>query len=51
MFENKREAERRGMLKVEVDVGSATVHFVTTHLDYQFEDGRLFETRAVIAKS
>jgi endonuclease/exonuclease/phosphatase family metal-dependent hydrolase len=48
MFENKREAERRGMLKVEVDVDGATVNFVTTHLDYQFEDGRLFETEQLL---
>ena len=48
MFENKREAERRGMLMVEVDVGDTTVHFVTTHLDYQFEDGRLFETQQLM---
>jgi len=48
MFENKREAERRGMLKVEVDVHGTTVHFVTTHLDYQFEDGRLFEAEQLL---
>src|SRR5215216_6166384 len=48
MFENKREAERRGMLKVEVDVGGRKVNFVTTHLDYQFEDGRLFETEQLL---
>lgn len=48
MFENKREAERRGMLKVEVDVEGRLVNFVTTHLDYQFEDGRLFETEQLL---
>ena len=49
MFENKREAERRGMLKVEADAGSGkTISFVTTHLDYQFEDGRLFETEQLL---
>ena len=48
MFENKRESERRGMLKVELEVDKKTVHFVTTHLDYQFEDGRLFETEQLI---
>ena len=48
MFENKREAERRGMLKVEVDVDGRKVNFVTTHLDYQFEDGRLFETEQLL---
>jgi endonuclease/exonuclease/phosphatase family metal-dependent hydrolase len=48
MFENRREAERRGMLKVEVDVDGKTVNFVTTHLDYQSEDGRLFETEQLL---
>jgi len=48
MFENKREAERRGMLKVEVDVDGKPLSFVTTHLDYQFEDGRLFETHQLL---
>jgi endonuclease/exonuclease/phosphatase family metal-dependent hydrolase len=48
MFENKREAERRGMLKVEIEIDKKIVHFVTTHLDYQFEDGRLFETEQLM---
>ena len=48
MFENKREAERRGMLKVEVDVDGKPLTFVTTHLDYQHEDGRLFETEQLL---
>lgn len=48
MFENKREAERRGMLKVEIEVEKKTINFVTTHLDYQFEDGRLFETEQLM---
>ena len=48
LFQNKREAERRGMLKVEVDAGGRRVNFVTTHLDYQFEDGRLFETEQLL---
>jgi endonuclease/exonuclease/phosphatase family metal-dependent hydrolase len=48
MFENKREAERRGMLRIEVDVNGRTVNFVTTHLDYQFADGRLFETEQLL---
>ena len=43
-YENRREAERRGMLRVEVMVAGRKVNFVTTHLDYQFADGRLFET-------
>lgn len=48
LFQNRREAERRGMLKVEVDAGGRRVNFVTTHLDYQFEDGRLFETEQLL---
>lgn len=48
MFENRREAERRGMLKIEVEVEGKTVNFVTSHLDYQFEDGRLFETEQLL---
>jgi endonuclease/exonuclease/phosphatase family metal-dependent hydrolase len=48
MFENKREAERRGMLKVEIDLAGRSLNFVTTHLDYQFEDGRLFETEQLL---
>src|SRR5258705_2928987 len=43
MYLNKRETERRGMIRIEVKVGSQTLSFVTTHLDYQFEDGRIFE--------
>ncbi|HEV8427273.1 MAG TPA: endonuclease/exonuclease/phosphatase family protein [Pyrinomonadaceae bacterium] len=48
MFENRREAERRGMLKVEVEVDGKPITFVTTHLDYQYEDGRLFETEQLL---
>ena len=48
MFENKREAERRGMLLVEVELDHQLLTFVTTHLDYQFEDGRLFETEQLL---
>ena len=48
MFENKREAERRGMLRVEVEVDGKTLHFVTTHLDYQYEEGRLFEAEQML---
>jgi endonuclease/exonuclease/phosphatase family metal-dependent hydrolase len=48
MFENKREAERRGMLRAEVDVGGKLVNFVTTHLDYQYADGRVFETEQLL---
>ncbi|HET9478579.1 MAG TPA: endonuclease/exonuclease/phosphatase family protein [Pyrinomonadaceae bacterium] len=47
-FENKREAERRGMLLVEVEFDGRPLTFVTTHLDYQFEDARLFETQQLM---
>lgn len=47
-FENRREAERRGMLRVEVDIGGRKIDFATTHLDYQREDGRLFETEQLL---
>lgn len=47
-YENLREAERRGMIRVEVNVGGKTVNFVTTHLDYQHDDGRLFETEQML---
>jgi endonuclease/exonuclease/phosphatase family metal-dependent hydrolase len=48
MFANKREAERRGMLRVEVEIDRRVVNFVTTHLDYQYEDGRVFETEQML---
>ncbi len=47
-YENRREAERRGMLRVEVDIGGRTINFATTHLDYQRDDGRLFETEQLL---
>lgn len=47
-YQNLREAERRGMLRVEVDVNGRTINFVTTHLDYQYGDGRLFETEQLL---
>ncbi len=48
-YENRREAERRGMLRVEVDIGSGRIiSFVNTHLDYQFADGRLFEAEQML---
>ena len=48
MFENKRETERRGMLQTEIEIDRSTVTFVTTHLDYQYEYGRLFETEQLM---
>src|SRR6185369_3453605 len=48
MYESKREAERRGMLRIEVEVDHKTLNFVTTHLDYQHDDGRVFETEQLL---
>ena len=48
MFQNKREAERRGMLRVQIDIDGKTVNFVTTHLDYQSDDGRVFEAEQML---
>ncbi len=47
-YENRREAERRGMIRIEVEAAGRTVNFVTTHLDYQHQDGRLFETEQLL---
>lgn len=47
-YENRREAERRGMIRVQVEIGNKTINFVTTHLDYQYEDGRIFETEQML---
>ncbi|HEY6045111.1 MAG TPA: endonuclease/exonuclease/phosphatase family protein [Pyrinomonadaceae bacterium] len=43
LFRNLREAERRGFIRAEVSFHGRTLNFVTTHLDYQYADGRLFE--------
>lgn len=48
LFQNLREAERRGFIRAEVSVRGVTLNFVTTHLDYQFDDARLFETRQLL---
>lgn len=48
-YENRREAERRGMLRVEIDIGGGRIlNFANTHLDYQFDDGRLFEAEQML---
>jgi endonuclease/exonuclease/phosphatase family metal-dependent hydrolase len=47
-YENTREAERRGMIRIEIKLDNKTINFVTTHLDYQYEDGRLFETEQML---
>jgi endonuclease/exonuclease/phosphatase family metal-dependent hydrolase len=48
LYKNTREAERRGFIRAEVNVGGQTVNFVTTHLDYQYDDGRLFEAQQLL---
>ena len=48
-FEHLREAERRGFVRVAVRVGGRLINFVTTHLDYQHADNRLYETRQLLA--
>lgn len=47
-YESRREAEPRGMLRVEVEVAGRTINFATTHLDYQHIDGRVFETEQLL---
>jgi len=47
-FKNLREAERRGFIRAEVSFNGSRINFVTTHLDYQFHDGRLFETQQLL---
>ena len=48
VYQNLREAERRGFLRAEVSIQGLTLNFVTTHLDYQYDDGRLFEARQLL---
>lgn len=47
-YASKREAERRGLLRVEVIIKGRKINFVNTHLDYQFADARLFETEQLM---
>jgi endonuclease/exonuclease/phosphatase family metal-dependent hydrolase len=47
-YGNTREKERRGMIRVEINIGGRLVNFVTTHLDYQYEDGRVYEARQLL---
>src|SRR5882672_912475 len=49
LFQNTREAERRGFIRAEVSVDGRVLNFVTTHLDYQYEDGRLFEAQQLLS--
>ena len=49
LFKNVREAERRGSIRAEVILDGHRLNFVTTHLDYQHDDGRLFEAQQLLA--
>lgn len=49
LYQNTREAERRGFIRAEVLVNGRTLNFVTTHLDYQYDDGRLFEAQQLLS--
>jgi endonuclease/exonuclease/phosphatase family metal-dependent hydrolase len=48
LYQNTREAERRGFIRAEISVHGSVLNFVTTHLDYQNEDGRLFEAQQLL---
>jgi len=48
LYKNTREAERRGFIRAEVQAHGRTLNFVTTHLDYQYEDGRVFEAEQLL---
>src|SRR5712692_6330362 len=49
LYQNTREAERRGVIRAEVSVHGRSLNFVTTHLDYQYDDGRLFEAQQLLS--
>lgn len=49
LYFNTREAERRGFIRAEVHIGGHLINFVTTHLDYQYEDGRVYEAQQLLA--
>ena len=48
LYKNTREAERRGLIRAEVKIGGRIINFATTHLDYQYEDGRVFEAEQLL---
>jgi len=48
LYRNTREAERRGFIRAEIRIGGRPINFVTTHLDYQYEDGRVFEAQQLL---
>ncbi|MDT5272540.1 MAG: hypothetical protein QOH49_4726 [Acidobacteriota bacterium] len=47
-YANRRERERRGFIRVEIEVGGRRLNFVTTHLDYQWGEGRIFEAEQLL---
>lgn len=47
-YANTREPRRRGFLRVRVRLDGRDLDFVTTHLDWQHEDGRVFEARQLL---
>src|SRR5438132_13334760 len=49
LYKNTREAERRGFIRAEVLVHDRPLNFGTTHLDYQYEDGPVFEAEQLFA--
>src|SRR5205807_1483074 len=49
LYKNTREAERRGFIRAEVNIDGRIVNFATTHLDYQYEDGRVYEAEQLLA--
>jgi len=49
LYQNTREGERRGFILAAVPIDGRVVNFVTTHLDYQYEDGRVFETEQLLS--
>lgn len=48
LYKNTREAERRGFIRAEVLAYGRRLNFATTHLDYQYEDGRVFEMQQLL---
>lgn len=48
-YQHLREAERRGFIRVEVELKGQRIHFVNTHLDYQHADNRLYEANQMLA--
>ncbi len=49
LYKNTREAERRGFIRAEVNIAGRVINFVTTHLDYQYEDGRIYEAEQLLS--